>query len=444
MIRLLHDKLKKARSQIGHRWLLVAAMLMGGPAYAFLTDNAVHAPPSSGTFAYNTFKPGASGFPGLGGTYVDPVFGSTIKRLSADTGRTNNDDIYAKHQANSNGTLAFHRVSAGVNIINVNSGSIVYSSQPQGINGAEMHWDANDPDKYYYFSGSNLVRRNLAAQTNTTIKAFPSSLQSNGGSLNIQSRTGRYFTVRYGGTNKVWDSQLDIIYSGSVTPSDSTGWVSITPDGNYLVNAGSGIYSQAIDHTTRTISSTKVMFWSLCGDHGVLISATNGKNYFITFNCNNDPSVYRVDITLNQSGRSPVQQAAANQKLIQTVWDDAGHFSAVSKGVYADWVFVSPESVIDTYNSSTSGWTAHKQEIIAINVMTLAVRRLAHHRSRSINSNYYNMPRVSTSWDGSVVMWTSNFNTNSPTGYSDMYVIQSPLGAIPPGPLPAPQNLQAQ
>jgi len=186
------------------------------------------------------------------------------------------------------------------------------------------------------------------------------------------------------------------------------------------------------------------MFWNLCGDHGALTSASNGKNYMVTFNCYSGvPGVYRVDITLNQAGRSVPQQLAANTLLVPLEWSDAGHFSAVSKGPLADWVFVSPESVIDTYNSSTAGWTPFKQEIVAVNVLTLEVRRLAHHRSRSINVVYSNMPRVSTSWDGSVVMWASNFNDNTPVGYADLYAIQSPLGPqVPPVGMSAPQNLR--
>jgi len=396
----------------------------------YVTDGGVFAPPSTGTYAYNAFKPGAAGFPAVGGTYTDPVFGGTVKRLTNIGATSNAEDIYAKHQANANGTLAFHRSSAGVRIINVNTGAIAYPSQPAGAYAAEMHWDALDPDKYYYFSGTNLVRRNLAAQTNTTIKTFPSTLQANGGSLNIQSRDGRYFTVRYGGTNKVWDSQLDIIYAGAVTPTSTGGWTSITPDGNYLVTSGSQQRSYRIDHTTRTISGTAVMFWSLCGDHGALISASNGKSYMVTFNCYSGvPGVYRVDITLNQAGRTVAQQLADNTLLVPLQWSDAGHMSAVSRGPLADWVFMSPESTTDTFDSSTAGWTVYKQEILAINVVTLEVRRLAHHRSRSITANYYNMPRVSTSWDGSVVMWTSNYDTSSPAGYSDMYAIQYPVGA---------------
>jgi len=161
----------------------------------------------------------------------------------------------------------------------------------------------------------------------------------------------------------------------------------------------------------------------------VQVSASSGKSYLVTFNCNNDPAIFRVDLTLNQAGRTPVQQAADNTKLIPLTWNDAGHFSAVSKGSLSDWVFMATESVIDSFDSSTANWTAYRQEILAVNVVTLHIKRLAHHRSRGITVDYQTMPRVSTSWDGSLVMWASNFDSSAPKGYADLYAIPSPLGA---------------
>jgi hypothetical protein len=170
------------------------------------------------------------------------------------------------------------------------------------------------------------------------------------------------------------------------------------------------------------------------------VSASDGKNYFVTFECNDVGAVYRVDITKNQAGRSAAQQRADNRMLIPVTWDDSGHFCAVSKGPFANWAFASIEAN-DPFNSSTSGWYPYKQEILAINVVTLEVRRLAHHRSRGLNVDYSNQPRVSCAWDGSVVMWASNFNVSSPTGYADLYAIQNPLGT-PAASLSAPTNLR--
>jgi len=409
----------------------------------YVTGGAVLPPPSTGIYAYNTFKPGATGFPAVGGSYVDPVFGGVVRRLTDTTGAWNDDQIYAHHWANANGTYAFFRNPAkgfsNQNVVEVASGKVVYVDQPDGIGAHENYWDAIDPDKYYYFSGPNLVRRNLSSQTNTTVKTFPGTLQTVGGSLNIQSRDGRYFTVRYNDTNKVWDSQTDTIYSGAVPMLKSTGWVTITPDAKYIVvAAGTSAtpntehYSYPINHTTKSIGSTPTQFWGLCGDHGSVASASNGRNYFITFNCHSGvPGVYRVDISLNQAGRTADQQMAANELLVPISWNDSGHMSTVSKGPLSDWVFVSIESVDDDFNQAIGTWRAFRQEILAVNVVTLEVRRLAHHRSRKLTSNYQAQPRVSSSWDGSLVMWASNFNVSSPNGYADLYAILFPLGIDP-------------
>jgi hypothetical protein len=246
----------------------------------------------------------------------------------------------------------------------------------------------------------------------------------------------------------------NVVYQGQVAPVSSTGWVSITPDGKFLVTASGPQsegtnrrhYSYPIDHTTKTIGSTPTQFWGLCGDHGVLVSASDGKNYFVTFACHSvDPGVYRVDITLDQAGRAETDQQQANLRLVTLDWDDnGGHMSAVSRGPHRDWVFFSSENDEDALDSSVAGWTPYKQEIMAINVLSGEVRRFAHHRSRGLgdtsnDSYYWRQPRITCSWDGSVVLWNSNFNAGTPAGYADIYAIQSPLG--PAGP-PAPLNLR--
>src|SRR3989338_1252490 len=61
-------------------------------------DGLSHPPPATGTFAYNSFVPPNT----PGASYVDPVFGSTVRRLSA-TGAT--DDIYSRNMKwNADGT----------------------------------------------------------------------------------------------------------------------------------------------------------------------------------------------------------------------------------------------------------------------------------------------------------------------------------------------------
>ena len=412
------------------------------------TDASPHVPPTTSPYGYNTFTPSNTfpppevGFPIVGGTYTDPIFGGIVRRLTNTVGQPNQEDIYGHHWANANGSLAFTRqldnVGLHFNIINTTTGDEVYTNQPLGSVAFDIAWDATDPNRYYYYEGANLTCRNLAEQRNV-VKIFPATLQPNGGSLNTQDRSGRYFTVRYGGSNKVWDSQTDIIYSGSVTPLNLNGWVAITPDGNYLVTAAGPNkehYSYAIDHITHKISSTPVNFWTLCGDHGALVSAADGKNYFITFDCDSafpDTGIWRVDITLPQTPLDVTKQHTDNLLLLPLaftpVTTNEGHLSAVSRGPNQDWVFFDSETLSgDPFDSAStfvpfnSFWLPYEQEIVAMNVATLEVRRYAHHRSRS-SLDYHAQPRISCSWDGSIILWTSNYNTPllPNNDYADMY-----------------------
>jgi len=411
----------------------------------FLPDNgSIQVPPSTGPLGYNSFIPGSPGFPAVGGTYTDP-FGGTVRRLTDTVGFPNQEDIYGHHWANANGSFAFTRqldnVGLHFNIINTTTGKPVYTDQPLGSSQFDIAWDATDPNRYYYYEGANLACRNLVEQRNV-VKTFPSPLERNGGSLNTQDRSGRYFTVRYGGSNKVWDSQSDIIYSGSVTTVNPTGWVAITPDGNFLVtaagpNPNKEHFSYKIDHATHSISPTRVNFWTLCGDHGALVSATDGHNYFITFDCDSAPpdtGIWRVDITSPQTPSNVAKQHNDNLQLLKLafipVTTNEGHLSAVSKGPNQDWVFYDSETLRgDPFSSASpfvpfnNNWLPYEQEIIAMNVTTLEVRRYAHHRSRGIDSDYHAQPRISCSWDGSIILWTSNYNTPllPNNDYADMY-----------------------
>jgi hypothetical protein len=146
-------------------------------------------------------------------------------------------------------------------------------------------------------------------------------------------------------------------------------------------------------------------------------------------------------VSLPQSGSNAAKQRSDNKKLIQlSSWSDvAGHFSGVSKGALRDWFFTSVNSGDDSATGSVASWRPYKAEILMINVVTGEVRRLAHHRSRSLTSNYYYNPRLSASFDGSVVTWASNFGYAS-GGYVDIYAmrVDGAGGATPPPPPPDP------
>jgi hypothetical protein len=442
----------------------LAIFLMGAPrpsghraiAEAYMTDLAVYAPPTSGAYSYyatyGTFGPDQSGFPGLGDSFVDPVFGGTIRRLTNEMGQQSASEIYSKNgYFNADSTLAHHRSPSGHNIISTSTGQIVRA-------GVAFNYDSSfapdDPDAWYYFGfgDKTLYKYSVSTGNRTAVKTFPGALASLGGSVDWIDRTGRYMVLNIAGKTRVYDKQSDTLYAGAIPGryGDGGGWRGISPDGNYVITStpSTSSHSWKIDHVKKSVSTKPVLFWTLCGGHGDVVSASNGKTYFVTFDCNSTGSIYAVDVSLPQSTSNVSQQLAQNRKLIQlSSWSDVdGHFSRVSKEVMQDWAFGSVESSDDDVNSSISSWRAFKQEIVMMNVMTGEVRRLAHHRSRGLGSSYYAQPRVNAAWDGSVVAWTSNFGYGG-SGYADLYALQvygtapSPMPPATPPPAPSPLAL---
>jgi hypothetical protein len=417
--------------------LIVAALLVPTLAWAYLTDAASHPPPTSGAYAYyssyGSFGPDREGFPGVGQTYVDPVFGSTVRRLTNELGQPSRSDIYGKNGFwNADGTLMFHNDGNSKTIINTTTGALVRSEVPGNF---DSSFAPDEADTWYYFSGASLWKYSVATGTSSVVKTFAATLGALGGSVDWVDRTGRYMVLNIGGQARVWDKQDDVLYAGAVPGDPGDGWVGISPDAKYVVAAMDDKRSYAIDHSTRTVNTTGVMFWSLCGGHGDLLSATDGKTYFVTFECYEEAAVYAVDVSLAQTateaGRS--QQRATNRKLLDTEWTDDGHMAAAAGGLFQDWVFMSVEATDDAFTGGVSGWRPYKQEIVMMNVLTGEVRRLAHHRSRGLGGSYFYQPRVSVSWDGTRVAWASNFGYEG-ADYADIYTIGVGTGVTPSSP----------
>ena len=412
-----------------------------------ITDSASHLPPTSGPYAYATFKPGTPGFPALGQTYVDPVFGSTIRRISDLYPADDPSGIYEKNGWwNADSTLFANIARDRIDVIDASSGAVFRSDIPSGDEGFDASFDPVNPSVWYYYSDASLLQFNIQTGVSSTVKTFPAALESLGGSVDWIDRTGRYFLVNYGKRIHVWDKQTDTIYAGSIDVTTlginandlDGGWAGITPSGNYVVvSTTPNHYSFAINHATRSLSSSSVLFWTLCGDHGDLISATNGKDYFITSECHDISAVMRVDITLVQTGDTQEginKQIADNTILLDTGWNGgADHYSCATKGPNQDWCYISMDWNNDTF-TDMGPWEPYKQEIIMVDVVApYTVQRLAHHRSRQLScltcdsDGYFFQPRVSASWDGLRVAWASNQGYDSrPAEYADLYVLETP------------------
>jgi len=407
-----------------------------------VSDTGVHAPPTNGPFPYSppgSWLPGQAGFPAVGDSYIDPVFGTTVRRITDEFSGQSFSDIYATNGWwNADASLLVHRTSTDHIAINAATAAVVQTGVPGGTGSSETSFDPVDPDVWYFYQNDELWQFRVTTGATALLKKFPAAADNSlGGSVDWIDRSGRYFLVAYNGALHIWDRTTDKLYANSI-PFDallSGGWAGISPDGNYVITATGDFTSYLINHESRTLSTTGIMFWNLCGDHGDLISASDGRTYLVTFECNNQAAVYRVDVTIQHTGLGDIsdvaQQQADNVMLIDTDFDDSGHFSCVSSGPNRDWCFVSFEARDDSFTDQD--WRPYKQEIVAVQVVPpFAVRRLAHHRSRSTDcptcpfGGYYHQPRLSASWDGRRVAFASNFGFDAGTvEYADIYVLDS-------------------
>src|SRR2546425_745087 len=431
--------------------VLVVAVLAAGLAEAFKAHSAVYPPPATGPFAYNSFVPALT----PGASYVDPVFGETVRRLTTDH---NHDDIYARNMWWSADERRYLHIAGGAAYwerIDVGTGNVTPTRIPYGGFSIGGGFDPADPNALYYLKGSSIHKVTLNAggtRTDAVYWTAPGSaaLKGLGGTLNWFDASARYMLVRYGPEPSVrlYDRQNLAAgpyanpIDGSLYP-DSNGYLGLSPDGQFIVGYQDGVVgfgrmgqgaSWKIDHTARSVSATPTFFWSLCGDHGSFISTSDDRNYMVVSNCYDRPELWRVDITNSVAGLNVAQQKALpnNQRLIAwPTWTyGCNHVSTVARGALRDWAFCSTEDGTDVFNGPVSPWSVYRQEILAVNVLTGEIRRLAHHRSRSVGSNYYSSPRVSVSWGGAVVGFASNFN--QPRGV-EIYAI--PFAApAPPSP----------
>ncbi|HEX6209645.1 MAG TPA: hypothetical protein VF136_02640, partial [Methylomirabilota bacterium] len=348
-------RIRTSFMRIGAITLTLASLLSSMPAprpagaATYITDAAVHAPPTSGAYAYaytyGAFGPDSSSFPRVGQTFVDPVFGGTIRRLTNDLGSYSDSEIYSKNgYFNADGSLMYHRSPDAHTIINTSSGQVVRSGVAFN---AESSFAPDNPDAWYTFTkgDTTLYRYSVSTGTRTVVTTFPGALGELGGSVDWIDRTGRYMVLHVGGSTRVYDRQTDSLYAGNIPGSygGGGGWRGISPDGNYVITSSSGsptpTHSWRIDHANKRVSTTPVLFWTLCGGHGDVVSASNGKTYYVTFDCNTTNGIYRVDVSLPQSSSNVSQQLSQNKKLVQpAAWSDHGHFSRVSKGALRDWV----------------------------------------------------------------------------------------------------------
>ena len=410
-----------------------------GNVSAQLTTTAVEPAPN-----YDTFVP-----PAVGGTYVDPVFGSTIKRVSNALGTANatgggnltwiENEYATMSPFNSDNSLFILVHESYFGLYNGTTGAFIQNLPLEISASSEPRWSRKDNVTLYYhvYGGNQLKTYNTSTGVTSVVHTFSqySSISGNG-EMDI-SLDGDHFV--FAGDNEyifVYQISTDTVYPALNAGSKAFDSMYITPLNNVIV---SWITNGTTRFTGQELFDINMNFQRQVGHadgHKDVTTDTNGNEVLIWTN-SADP----LPIANCNNGIVKIQLSNAAQTcLLQLDWSLAVHISAPDGN---GTVFVDTEAPANP-ESGSSGWVAYTDEILQVKLDGSGTTRWAQHRSRPLNS--YNWePKLATSRDGTRLLYASDYNLQAidgyTTNYGDTFLIEiTPPATQPTAPKTAPNK----
>lgn len=382
-------------------WLI----LVPSPSLAFLTDTAVHPEPT------------APSLPGGGATATDPVFGSTILRVT-DTTDSSGDctGFYSNMPSlNVNNTKIAAQCRVGPMRLKVwdfnaatmtRSNGRIQSNEPAGAQGYFTQWSRTTSNKFTVCAQLNLVEVTIPTGTSTVwtnkilhnfAADFPGatyvtqhSVSNNDNVFAVISNTGGY---------AVWKRSTNSILL-KVPNSANLNEVEIDKSGRYLVVTQSGV---TVVWDLQAGPTPTQILPTLYFNHRAMGSGKVGSS------CN-----YRRLCVRNLATPNTVAFILPEFSWPYYTQDD--HFSM--PGGSDAWMIASRYSL-----SGGPVLQPFDNEIVQIATDgSNRVRRIAHHRSIVLNNTYAAQPKASGSRNGNLVTFTSNWG--NPGGRRDLYVVR--------------------
>ena len=319
------------------------------------------------------------------------------------------------------------------------SGSYIRDLPLEINSSSEPRWSRSDNHTVYYVHGNQLKSYDTSSGAMSIVHTFSEYSVIGGFGESDISLDGDHF-VFAGNSEFIFvyqigaDAKFPVFDAGS-HPFDS---LYITPDNNVIVSwltAGSARY------TGQELFDTNMTFLRQVGHadgHKDVTSDTNGDEVLIWTN-SGDPN----PIANCNNGIVKIRLADASQTcLLQLDWSLAVNISGPDNSGFV---------YVDTYNPSNptqpGGWAEYTNELLQVKLDGSQALRLAHHRSRPNPGNTYNWePRITTSRDGSRVVYNSDYDLQGiegyPAEYSEAYltVLGSPPTGLVGGGLEFPPN----
>jgi hypothetical protein len=370
----------RARRFLAAAWTIALAASIGRAES--VTDTSVQLPPQ-----YLSLLP-----PAAGESYTDPVFGTSIRRLS---------DARSQRSADSGALLTFVTDEySSMSPFNQDNSKVLvlfqsyfalYDTQGRFLKGcpleigaqSEPRWSRTDPDVLYFVWHNQLKKYTSATDAIELVHTFAEYSWISGRGESDICFDGRHF-VFTGNGRYIFVYDLATDSKGPALDAGGRAFDSlyITPNDNVTVTwlaTGSGRFA-GIELFDRNMTFARQL--STVGAHMDVTRDTDGEEVLILTNAADpaatcDNAIVKVRLS---DGRRDC--------LLSLDWSLAVHISAPDA---SGWCFVETYAPADP--TTTPGWTRYTGEILQVKLDGTEVRRLAHHRSRPFNSYNY-QPRA--------------------------------------------------
>lgn len=402
-------------------WLLAVP----GVARGYLTDDGIYPP-----INYYVFVP-----PAVGQSYLDPTFGTPVRRLSNAMVTLNAaDDGNLPGISHEYATMSPFNLDNSRLLIQHHSYFALYDGAGSYIKdlpfevstATEPRWSRTDPSIFYYLVDNELKRYNVLTDTATVVRRFSEYERVIGAGESDISVDGDHM-VLVGDNREIFVYTLSADVKGPALDSSGTGDfdnVFITPENNVIVgwyqigtarHTGVELYDQNMNFLRQLTTVVAHMDVARDMDGEEILLWHNSPDPDPPPGCENAV----VKIRLSDGSRDC---------MISIPWGQAVHISAADEGnnfVVSTYMPSDPAPV----PSPVGNWGKYANEILVVAIDGSEVRRLAHHRSRPFNDYTYT-PRAASSRDGGRIVFSSNYGLQEilgyPLDYSDVYMIEVP------------------
>jgi Purple acid Phosphatase, N-terminal domain len=367
-------------------------------------------------------EPAPPALPQAGGTFVDPVFGTSIMRVTDERDGASNTNSYSYWPSlnrnssrllvftnNGNPTLYdFDPVSFRIS----NKRNLFMTSLPTGgLPWTEdLIWSGTDPDVIYCHWQLTLYAYNVVSNTYTLVNDFAGLVP--GAHLFQMAKSvddnAFGFTLKDADWNIVgcvgWQRAQNNLY---VMQSGSLDEVEVDKSGQYLYvmtgdqSSASAINGQVVNLQTRQVVSLTdgtpdyAPAHKDCGQ-GIVIGSDHWNN---TLNARSLANPHQVSTVLSWGND----------------WSQSNHVSLLDDG--DSWLLVG----MFVANSLPSTGLFKNELYLVATDGSQRVRRLAHHHS--VWHDYWDSPRADLSRDGQFAIFTSNWGSES---RRDVFIVKIP------------------